>query len=129
MRIYVAYGRGASVRYLKNMQSASGAWEMPAPRRPPMVSSAMQVTALAVYAFQTYGPAPEKSDADRAVARAVAWLEAQRPQNTQDRALRLLGLAWGRAKATMIAAAAKDLAAQQGEDGGWSQFPTMTTDA
>jgi ankyrin repeat protein len=119
----------ASVHYLKNMQSASGAWEMPAPRRPPMVSSATQVTALAVYALQTYGPASEKADTDRAVARAVAWLEAQRPQNTQDRAFRLLGLAWGRGKSTTIAAAAKDLAAQQGEDGGWSQFSTMTSDA
>jgi ankyrin repeat protein len=119
----------AAIRYIKNMQSASGEWQMPAPRRPPMVSSAIQVTALQVYALRHYAPPAEKVDTEVAVSRAVAWLQTARPQDLQDRAMRLLGLVWGGANQSAIAGAVKDVTAQQREDGGWSQFPTMETDA
>jgi ankyrin repeat protein len=119
----------ATVRYLKEMQAPSGAWESSEGHRPPMSSGTCQTTALSIYSLKTYGPPAEQADTDKAIARAAAWLEGARPEKNQDRAFRLLGLGWANGKAATITAAAKDLAAQQQEDGGWSQFPTMPTDA
>ncbi len=119
----------ASVWFLKAMQSAAGNWEAPGPRRPPMAAGTCQVTALAVYSLRTYGPPAEKAETDQALARAAAWLEAARPTETQDRAFRLMGLAWSNAKPAAISAAAKELAAMQRGNGGWGQFATLPTDA
>ena len=56
-------------------------------------------------------------------------MEAAAPVNSQDRAFHLMGLAWSGAKSSAIAASAKTLAALQRADGGWSQLPTMGSDA
>jgi squalene cyclase len=47
----------------------------------------------------------------------------------QDRAFRLLGLAWGGAPASAIREEARSLAALQRADGGWNQLPAMDSDA
>ena len=119
----------ATVRYMKSMQTAEGNWDAFEGRRPPMNSGAYQSTALAVYTLKIYGPPAEKADTEEAIARATAWLESVTPLNTQDRAFHLLGLAWSDAKPSVIAAAAKALAATQRSDGGWSQMTSMGSDA
>ena len=119
----------AAVRYVKVLQSAEGNWPAFESRRPPMNSGMYQTAALAIFALQHYGRAEDKADTARAVARAGAWLEAAHPATTQDRAFRLMGLAWSNAGAAAIRAAAKGLAGMQRPDGGWSQLPTMGSDA
>jgi FOG: Ankyrin repeat len=119
----------ATVHYIKSMQAPAGNWEAFESRRPPMNTGPYQTAALAIYSLQTYGPPAEKADTDKVVARATAWLEAAKPANTQDRAFQLMGLAWGNPNSASIAAAAKALAAMQRGDGGWSQLPTMGSDA
>jgi hypothetical protein len=119
----------ATVRYIKSMQTPAGNWDAFESRRPPMNSGVYQTTALAVYTLKTYGPPAEKADTEKALARAAAWLEAAKPATTQDRACHLMGLAWSNAKPAAITAVAKALAAAQRPDGGWSQFPTMGSDA
>lgn len=119
----------AAVRYIKAMQTPEGNWFFVENRRPPMSSGAYQTAALAIYTLRTYGPPAEKADTDKAIARGAAWLEASKPTNSQDKAFRLLGLAWANANPSAVAAAAKALAAAQREDGGWSQLPTMGSDA
>jgi hypothetical protein len=94
-----------------------------------MASGTHQITALALYALRTYGPPAEKAETDQALARAAAWLKQAKPVHTQDRAFRLMGLAWSNAKPAVIAAAAKELASMQRADGGWGQFPTLDSDA
>jgi hypothetical protein len=94
-----------------------------------MSSGVYQTTALAVYTLKTYGPPAEKADTDAALARAAAWLEAAKPATTQDRAFHLMGLAWSNVRPASIADAAKALAAALCPDGGWSQLPTMGSDA
>ena len=84
---------------------------------------------MAVYALRTYGPPAEKADTEKTIARAAAWLEAANPVNSQDRAFLLMGLAWSNARPAAIAAAAKALASSQLADGGWSQLPTLGSDA
>jgi ankyrin repeat protein len=119
----------ATVRYIKSMQTPAGQWEAFESRRPPMNSGVYQTTAMAVYSLQTYGPPAEKTDTEKTLARAAAWLEGARPATTQDRAFHLLALAWSNAKPASIAAAAKALAAAQRPDGGWSQLSSMGSDA
>ncbi len=48
---------------------------------------------------------------------------------TQERAFKLLGLKWSNAAPAAIVAAEHALAALQREDGGWSQLPTLPSDA
>jgi ankyrin repeat protein len=119
----------AAVRYIKAMQTPSGNWDAFESRRPPMNAGVFQTTALAVYTLKTYGPPAEKADTEEALARAAAWLEAANPGNTQDRAYQLMAMAWSNAKPAAIAAAAKAVAGTQRPDGGWSQLPTMGSDA
>jgi hypothetical protein len=119
----------ATVRYIKAMQTPAGNWDAFESRRPPMNTGMYQTAALAVYALWNYGPLAEKADTEKALVRAAAWLEAARPSTTQDRAFHLLGLAWANARSESIAAATKALAAMQRADGGWSQLPSMRSDA
>src|SRR5262245_5735343 len=119
----------AIVRYLMASQTADGGWRNPESRRPPMTSGRFQTTALAIYAMKNYAPEAEKLSSEKAIARSVAWLEKAAPVTNQDRAFRLLGLAWGGAPASVIRSEAKSLAALQRVDGGWSQLPALASDA
>jgi hypothetical protein len=119
----------ATVRYIKMMQARDGHWLAFESRRPPMAAGVYQAAALAIYSLKTYGPPAEKEDTDRCIARAVAWLENAKPATTQDRAFHLMALAWGRADQSLITASMRALAASQRSDGGWSQMPSMGSDA
>ena len=119
----------AIVRYIMAAQTADGGWHNPENRRPPMNSGSFQTTALAIFAIKNYVPQTEKPAGDKAVARAIAWLEKATPETNQDHAFRLLGLAWGDGSTAAVRAEAKALSAMQHADGGWSQLPTMTSDA
>lgn len=119
----------ATVRYIKAMQMPAGNWDAFESHRPPMNTGIYQTTALAIYSLKTYGPPAEKADTDKTLSRAAAWLESAEPSNTQDRAFHLMGLAWSNAKPAAISAAMNTLAATQRPDGGWSQLPTMGSDA
>ena len=119
----------AIVRYLMASQSPDGGWRNPENRRPPMTSGRFQTTALAIYAMKNYAPEAEKPSCDKAIARAVAWLEKATPVTNQDHAFRLLGLSWGGAPAAVTREEGKSLAALQRADGGWNQLPAMASDA
>ena len=119
----------ATVRYIKAMQTPDGNWQALESRRPPMNTGMYQTAALAIYALKTYGPPSEKADTGKVIARAAAWLEGAKPATTQDQAFHLMGLAWSNAKIASVAAAVKALSATQRLDGGWSQLPTMGSDA
>src|SRR5262249_39696517 len=119
----------SAVRYIKALQTPEGNWFTLENRRPPMNSGSYQAAALSVFALKEYGPPAEKIDTANAIARAAKWLEAAKPANTQDRTFHLLGLAWSNASRAAIVSAAKALAATQRADGGWSQLPTLGSDA
>jgi hypothetical protein len=119
----------AIVRYIMASQTAEGSWHTQENRRPPMTSGTFQTAALAIYAIKNYAPEVEKWNGDKAIARAVAWLEKAAPVTNQDHAFRLLGLAWGGGSAAVIRSEAKSLAALQRADGGWNQLPAMSSDA
>ena len=118
----------ALARLLQMTQLGDGRWRIQAPR-PPIESTDITATAVSVRALRLYAPAARKADTDRAVAAAVKWLVSARAMSTEEKAFRLLGLAWSGAAGDVIAAAARDLAGAQRPDGGWSELSTLESDA
>jgi ankyrin repeat protein len=119
----------AIVRYIMASQTADGGWHTSESRRPPMNSGEIQMASLAIYAMKNYAPEAEGVNCEKAIARSVAWLEKVTPLTNQDHAFRLLGLGWGGAPASLIREEAKAMAALQRAGGGWSQLPSLTSDA
>ena len=119
----------AVVRHIKAMQTPAGNWSTNESRRPPMAAGDFQAAALSIYSLKRYAQDSDKASADAVIAKAVKWLESAKPATTQDRAFHALGLAWGNAAPSSIAAAARALAASQRADGGWNQLPEMASDA
>ena len=117
----------AMARFLRLRQRADGRWLIFA-HRPPIEVSDIQVTAVAAHALQAYAPPSDRLGTADALRRAAAWLEAAPVHSTEDRAFQLLGLTWLQRRAG-IPAASRELIATQHPDGGWSQIPTLESDA
>jgi ankyrin repeat protein len=120
----------ALARYLKNTQLQDGRWfNLDGHLRPPVDSSDIQTTAMAIRALQVYAPGPQQPEYRHAVQRAAVWLSNAHPITTEDRAFQLFGLAWAGGYQEALQRAARDLLAQQRSDGGWSQLPSLASDA
>lgn len=113
----------AAVKAIERTQLEDGSFNVLA-ARPPFESSQFTGTALAIRALQLYG-----NNAEDPISRARQWLERTKPLTQEDRAMRLLGLAWAKADAKIVDQAAADLAAAQRADGGWSQLADIEADA
>ncbi len=118
----------AMAYFLKNQQLPDGHW-LPLAHRPPIEVSEIQVTAISLHALQIYGIKSQRAAYEKSVQAAAAWLEKAQPHDTQDRAFRLLGLAWAAARKDLIQSAARALVDDQRLDGGWAQTPTLASDA
>ena len=116
------------VHYLKLHQSPEGHWATTG-NRPPLTYDAYITTAMVIKALQHYSPPTEKADTKERLARAAAWIEYAEPVTTQERAFHLLGLNWAGGDEGVITKSADRLAKTQRDDGGWSQLPTMGSDA
>jgi N-acyl-D-amino-acid deacylase len=114
----------AMARVIGAWQSDDGAFYPLPAMRPPIEASAVTATALSLRALQLYGT----SDEER-VARAGRWLRTATPQTTEERAMRLLGLAWSKAPADDMRKSAEALLREQRSDGGWAQLAATETDA
>ncbi len=119
---------GVVVKRIASLQRSTGEWQT-SDLRPPQASSPFTATAFSVRALQLLMPAPLAAERDRRVARAVQWLQSTPPADTEDGACRLLGLAWGRAAQSAVAAAQQQLLAGQRPDGGWAMLPAFSSDA
>ena len=118
----------AQTLWLLRRQSRDGAWPL-ATLRPPIESSDIEVTAMSMRALQLYALKTDRTAYTTAIVRARDWLMSAKGEATEDRAFRLLGLAWAEAGREVVTAAARDLLAGQRSDGGWSQEPSMESDA
>jgi hypothetical protein len=114
--------------YLLGRQRPDGRWPVQA-ERPPLESSDIEVTAMSLRALQAYAPKAQEAKYDRAVRLAAAWLEAAQPQSTEDRAFQLLGFAWAGTARELRMRAGQALLKEQKQDGGWSQIPSLASDA
>lgn len=118
----------ALVHRIAQAQNQDGHWAVWAPR-PPIESSSITATALALRALALYGPQGRHAEFEQRVERAGQWLDAANPQTGEDRTMRLLGLTWAHAKPAAIQSAIAAIVAAQREDGGWAQLDTLQSDA
>jgi len=118
----------ALIHYLFATQETDGRWQTTG-NRPPMTYDDFNTTAFAIFALREYAPESQRAEARKRMDRALAWLIEANPKVTQERAFHLLGLAWADAKREAVDKSARGLIAHQRADGGWSQLPTMQSDA
>lgn len=118
----------AVVHAVAAKQLADGSWPNYI-NRAPIENGAIQATALSVRTLQLYGMPGRKAEWERRTAQARQWLETAVPRNTEDKVMRLYGLAWSGANPEQVQKAAKALLADQRPDGGWSELPTLESDA
>jgi ankyrin repeat protein len=121
-------GTDAMARFLKGQQTPQGTWRLLG-HRPPIESSEIQTTAMSMRALDLYAPAADRPSYEPAVRRAARWIAQATAVSTQDKAFKLLGLHWSRGTSASIRTASRALLADQRPDGGWSQLPTMGSDA
>ena len=118
----------ALARYLRRRQAADGGWRI-ATQRPPIESSDVEATAIALRALQVYAPKPQRAQYANNIQRGAAWLSQTQPKTTEDHVFQLLGLGWARGTKAATRKAVKELTALQRPNGGWAQIPTLASDA
>ena len=84
---------------------------------------------MSMRAVQLYAPEAKRAGSAQAIGRARDWLASAKGEVTEERAFRLLGLAWAEADTDTLRAAARELLALQRNDGGWSQEPSLESDS
>jgi ankyrin repeat protein len=115
-------------RFLMRRQVSDGGWRI-GTQRPPIESSDIEATALALRSLLIYAPRPQKSEYAKVIQRGTTWLTLAQPKSTEDHVFQLLGLSWASQNKAALRKAARDLIALQKPDGGWSQVPTLPSDA
>jgi ankyrin repeat protein len=118
----------AAARFLASRQLADGSWRI-VEHRPPLESSDIEVTAVAMRALQIYAPKAQRTQYDKAIQLAAAWLAKAHATTTEDRAFQLLGTSWAKSGKEVIRKQVRTLISEQRGDGGWGQLPTLASDA
>jgi ankyrin repeat protein len=108
------------VHYVSTRQEPSGRFRV-MDYRPPQEYTDITFTATALRALQQHTTPARAAEFKERVRRAARWLAAQTPRDTEDSALRLMGLAWAGASKSTKEAAVNGLLALQRPDGGWAQ--------
>jgi len=133
----------AQIQYIKTQQLPEGYWRgggsltnngqqglsRPGAARPPLMFDDITPTAFMIRALTAYGPPSEAADNQARIAKARQWLLATKATRLQEHAFRVLGLKWSNADPRAVDAAVRDLQAQQQQDGGFAQLPTLPSDA
>jgi ankyrin repeat protein len=118
----------AIVHHLLVIQDKDGQWRNNLPR-PPLQTSDVAPTSLAIKALTTYGFPAQQKEIDQRITRARNWLWKVHPANTEERAYQLLGLAWAGENPKNLQKLATAFLREQHPDGGWSQLAKLDTDA
>jgi ankyrin repeat protein len=116
------------VHHLVTIQALDGRWITSIPR-PPIESSDVTATALAIHALKSYGWQGRKEEFAASIEHARRWLRTAKPQRNQEASFQLLGLHWAGEPAETMTALIESLLHQQRKDGGWAQFSTLESDA
>ena len=118
----------AVTNYLVQKDIDKGFWHSSS-NRPPSELSAFTDTFLAVRALKTFGEASQKEKITSRIDKARIWLEQTPTKETEDIVFQIWGLKEAGASAEVLQKAATALLAEQRADGGWSQLPTLESDA
>jgi ankyrin repeat protein len=111
------------------LQHRDGHWFDEYEPRAPMADGVIARTAYAIRAFKVLGWKGRRAEFEERIARAQRFLMAAKAVTGDDRAMRVLGLAWSGAPQREVLAAARELAGRQREDGGWAGNDHLASDA
>jgi ankyrin repeat protein len=116
------------VHHLVTVQASDGRWFNNVPR-PPMSSSDVSATALAIQAIKRYGWPGRQEEFVASVERARRRLWQVKAETNEAAVFQLLGLHWAGEPAEKLADLATALRQRQRKDGGWAQLPMLASDA
>ncbi len=111
------------------LQLPDGSWTPNGVSRPPGEDSLVSATALGVRALTLYPSPARKAQVEEKLRRAQRWLLAVDARSAEDRAMRLMGLAWTRAPWPEVDKAVRAILGQQEAGGGWRQREELQPDA
>jgi hypothetical protein len=114
----------SQVHELAVIQCPDGHWAFNLPR-PPIQSSNIGATALAIQALKFYGIPGRQREFARRIERAGVWLGKARAESNEERAYKLLGLTWAGESPRKLKDVARILLDEQRPDGGWGQLATL----
>jgi len=97
--------------------------------RIPLETGEIHLAAMAIRAIQLYASPAKAEKVNRLVANTKTWLENTHPDQQQELAFKLLGLQWCGSSTEQRKTTAAILLSMQNADGGWSQLPSLGSDA
>jgi len=115
------------VHHIAAMQRKEGDWPNYGVVRPPLEDGGFSHTAKGIRVLSLYAIPGRKSEFDKRIARAAAWLQQAEPRTTEDRTMQILGIMWAGRKAP--ANRVEQLVSKQHSEGGWGQTDNLSADA
>jgi len=109
-------------------QQQDGNWHV-LTARTPIVDGDFTSTALGIRALKVYGTPGRAAELKQRIDRAKQWLLKTTCVSTEDRDMRLVGVASAGADREVLKRLAKPILAHQRTDGGWAQRDELESDA
>jgi hypothetical protein len=117
-----------SVDYILSQAKPSGGF-LTESGRVPLETGTMHLTAMAIRSLQLYASPAKKKQLDDLIASTNIWLGKSTCDQQQEIAFQLLAMQWCGTDITQKKRVAGQLISLQHPDGGWSQLPTLASDA